>query len=178
MKNRFKGPFVAACALAAAGSLSSCEMLGITDNTYTLDVRQVSGAAGSVQTLYVIVARHDQVAELVGDESRFHEILDEKRVNGYTSFRQYQPVEPDTWQETETHGSNKKVTIALKDKGRSIRLAMPKSFVASVEHDVIVLGYFGADGYRAVYSKSFAIAGAEDHLVEVGPAVLELQAKE
>jgi hypothetical protein len=178
MRDRFLRPFVAACALAAGSFLSSCEMLGITDNTYTLEVRQASGAVGSLQTLYVIVARHDQVAELVGDESRFHEILDEKRVNGYTSFRQFQVVEPDQWQETEVHGANKKVAIALKDKARAIKLAMPKSFVASVEHDVIVLGYFGADGYKAVYSKSFAIAGAEDHLVEVGPAVLELQAKE
>ena len=92
--NHRVGRFTTVLVLLAASVSGGCLFGG----SYKMKISPsgTGSVASQVQSLYIIVGPKEELAEPLLTKSRYKDLLEEDRIGKYTSFVQYQPVEPKT----------------------------------------------------------------------------------
>ncbi|MEZ5978979.1 MAG: hypothetical protein R3F34_12250 [Planctomycetota bacterium] len=177
MLTRVRRPIVAALMLATCLLSTGCNLF--KDTTYTMDVVPVGSVEEQLQSLYVIVAPRDEVAEPLSDRSRYSELVDEDRIRRYTSFVQYQPDGAGSWRDNYTGNQSSYVKYAV--KGDTIKIKVEHALIdkgSSTIFNLVALAFFGKEGFQVETISYSDLNASADYVLQVGSGTLSLRPKE
>ena len=173
MKNCVAPMLIAALAAAALGS--GCSSLNPFGGKYELEIGSTGNVASQLQSLYVIVSPKEHVQEALNSRSDYGKLLDEDRMRKYSSFVQFEPLETG-WKLVFQGQQSGFVEYEL--DGELILVEIDHDLIDKTgmsEYCMIVLGFFGNDGFEQVTVSHTSLADNADQVVEVSGKSLSLR---
>ena len=140
MKKRVRRLLAVVAVCVAAASASGCLSWFRGPNYYDLEIRASGDLTEKLQSLYVIVARVQDV-----EGKRDGAFLEQDALRSYTNYAQYKPLVGPDW-ELVSGGTNSDY-IEFLVKKPSVRLRVNDDLVlGGTPHTVVVLAYYGTKG--------------------------------
>jgi hypothetical protein len=174
MKNRVRRLLTVALGVAIATLAPGCWTPW--GGTYDLDVLSAENTESQLQSLYLIVAPKAEVQEFLS--AQHGELLDDDRIQRYTSFAQYEPVAGGTWKLVHQGRRSDFVTAEIDENTIEVEVdheLIEKSSMS--ELCLVVLAFFGNDGFQQVTVEHAMLDAEASQVVEVGPGTLDLRAQ-
>ncbi len=150
---------------------------GLLPKSTTVEVRPTGDLTAQLQSLYVIVAPKDAVADALATPSKYKDLLQEDRIRKYTSFVQYQP-DGTSWRQVYA-GQSKSEYVEHEIDEDLLEVNVNHKLLdrsKAIEYALVVLGFFGSGGYEQVTVDHGALDESEDQVVNVSGGSLTLLA--
>lgn len=165
MRHRVRGsPIVGATLLALLGA--GC---GLLPSSYDLEIRPTGNIDPALQSVNVIVARNDVVAESLSSPAKYKDLLDEERFSRYASFVRYRP-EGGTWKEEVVREDSR---VSHEVDGDVIEIEVDQDLVGGTDvFQLVVLANYGSRGIETEVIDQTLLQGDTDHIIEVSGGAL------
>lgn len=167
---------LAAFVVSLIGSCAVAEKMGLASPGYRLTIRQSVNLKDQLLALYVIVADRGLVTESLKEED-YGAVLDEDRIEEYTSFRQYSPTPEGGWR-LESAGNSDR-WVVFEETETEVELLVDKDLIrqSSVRFAVVVIGQY-ADEFKYKMADDALLNAGEKQLLEVSRASLNIITEE
>ena len=168
MRHRLRRSWIVSAALSALlGQIGSgC---GLLPSSYDMEIHPTGSVDPSLQSLYVIVARNDVVAESTASPAKYKDLLDPERFPRYTSFIQYRP-QGGTWKEEVVREDGR---VSHEVDGETIEIEVDQElFEGSDVFQLVVLANYGSQGIEMELIDQTLLEGDTDHVIEVSGGAL------
>jgi hypothetical protein len=174
MKNRVAPMLIAALAVAVSFG-SACASLNPFGGKYELEIAATGNVVSQLQSLYVIVSPKEHVQEALLSRSEYGKLLDEERMRRYTSFVQFEPLEA-SWKLVFQGQQSGFVEYEVDEDLIQIEIDHDLIEKAGMsEYCVVVLGFFGNDGFEQVTVGHVSLDDNAEQVVEVSGKSLSLR---
>ncbi len=176
MKNRVGRMLTCALAVSAASLGTSCGLIPWFGGGYSLEVQPAGNVASQLQSLYIIVSPKSEVQEPLLSSTKFGELLDEDRMRKYTSFVQFEPLEAGSWKLV--FQGNQSAFVEHEVDEEVIHLSIDHELIeksSMSEYCVVVLAFFGSEGFEQVTVNHTSLDANAEQIVEVGGGSLSLR---
>lgn len=185
MQNRARFVSVLLSTVLAGALASGCCAIGLGDCSFDLDIHAREDVSQQLKSLFVIVAKKNDVREQLEDPNRYSELLKvDQLTDKYSFFAQYQlqlkhpdPAKQPTleWSLVEQRRQHQFVEAEI--DGQSIDVSVEKKLVDSgsgTEYCVIVIANYASGGLELERVEQDTLAARIDQLLEVEMATLTL----